>query len=1049
MTKDSRRPSLLWLALGLACGCTGGEEADSGGTEAPKPAPNEWRALPAWTLVSKVDAKTPMQLADGLEAQVFAADPDVENAVALHVDDRGTVRVAETHRYMRSVFDITQQPAWLRDELALRSVEDRRAFLNAAFAEDPSQLTADSEQVRILVDDDGDGVADRQRVLADGFRDATAGTAAGVLQVGETTWFACIPDLVRIETRGDEVRHEAVHTGFGVHIGVTGHDLHGLVLGPDGRLYFSVGDRGARVASGADGIIDLPDTGAVFRCELDGSGLEVYATGLRNPQELVFDAVGNLITADNDTAGKDRARVVHVVEGGDYGWRSTYQHMTGFGPWVEEEVWKGGIDGTLPGAGFAAQGPSGIDYHPGTGFDPAEAGRFVLCDFPKGIVSFGLAARGASFAVEDVRFLIKDIWAPDAMFGPDGALWVADWIAGWGRPDRGFIHRVFRKEALEDPAVAEVQMLLREGMGGRSDAELLGYLGHVDLRIRTRAHLALAERPSARSALAETLAGNENPTVRLHALWALGIAARLHGGDAEPIAAAIADRDPVVRARACRLAGELRLPSARGPVKDRLVDKEPIVRLEAALALGHLDWERFVGNLVAMLRSDGEKDPFLLHAGVTSIARLRKGSEMVELGTSPNPAMRRVALLVMRRQRAPELQMFLGDAVESLRVEAARAIYDLDIEEAMAALADQLGRENLPAAARTRAIAAAARTGRSMDARNLADVAVDAALPVEHRRAALRALAGFGAPDDVDPVVGSWRPMPPRDAAPARGALAAVGGQLARDAAVAMAFVEAAEALELGAATGPLLTAAEDDGLPASVRAAALEGAARLGAVAELQPLVAAFLRAEDAPRVAAALRVLGSSSAPVDAAVVADLLRIAESDAGPVVRQAAVRALAAPGLPIAARTKALSGLVTGFEALASDIRLDVVDAASRVAAEDPALAKTLAASAPAGDRWSLTLDGGDPARGRDIFMNRAEVSCQRCHAVAGVGGTLGPALDDVGTRLAPEELLESLLDPAAKVREGYPPAMPAVVRDALQPVEVRDLIAYLRSLRG
>jgi quinoprotein glucose dehydrogenase len=1044
MTSDRRTLALFWLAL--VSGCSGEGGASPGeGRQAETPA-GAWRPLPEWSPTSVGDADVTLNLADGLESSLFVADPAVKNMVALHVDDEGAVRVAETHRYMRSVFDITQQPAWLRDELALRSVEDRRDFLNRAFAEDPSQLTADSEQVRVLVDDDGDGVADRQRVLAEGFQDATAGTAAGVLQVGDTTWFACIPDLVRIETRGEEVRHEAVHTGFGVHIGVTGHDLHGLVVGPDGRLYFSVGDRGARVETGAEGTIDLPDTGAVFRCELDGSGLEVYATGLRNPQELVFDAAGNLLTADNDTAGKDRARVIHIVEGGDYGWRSTYQHMTGFGPWIEEEVWKGGIDGTLPGAGFAAQGPSGIDYHPGTGFDPAEAGRFILCDFPKGIVSFGLEPRGASFEVGGVRSLVRDIWAPDAMFGPDGALWVADWVAGWGRPDRGYIHRIYRKGALEDPAVVEVQSLLREGMGGRTDEELIALCGHADLRIRTRAHFALAARPTARPGLVAALTGSDSATVRLHALWALGIAARLHGGESEVILEAIADEDRVVRARACRLAGELALAPAIRPVMNRLRDEDPAVRLEAALALGHLDWRRSVPNLVAMLRRDGEKDPFLLHAGVTAIARLTKAEEMIELGTSPNPAVRRVALLVMRRQRSPELRMFLEDDLESLRVEAGRAIHDLDLEDAMTALAERLAQSDLPSAMRTRAIAAAARVARQQDARNLANVAADAELPTEHRSAALRALEGFGAPDEVDPVIGAWRPLPPRDAALARGALAAVASQLARDVAVAEVFVRTAESIGLSTAVGPFLAAAEDDSLPGSVRAAALEGAARLGAVAELEALVASFLRSDQGALVAAALAVLETSSAPVDASFVAELLRIVESDLDVVVRQAAVRAVASPGLPAPARLRALKDLVSGIEALPGDLHLDVVEAAGRVAEQDAALAAALGAHS---DLWSMTLEGGHVERGRAIFVHRADVSCQRCHAVAGVGGTLGPALDDVGSRLTPAELLESLLDPAASVREGYPPAMPAVVGEVLEPAEVRDLIAYLRSLRG
>ena len=69
-----------------------------------------------------------------------------------------------------------------------------------------------------------------------------------------------------------------------------------LEFGPDGRIYFTIGDRGYRVEH--DGGIDHdPGSGAVFRCEPDGSHLEVFARGMRNPQELAFDDLGNLFTS--------------------------------------------------------------------------------------------------------------------------------------------------------------------------------------------------------------------------------------------------------------------------------------------------------------------------------------------------------------------------------------------------------------------------------------------------------------------------------------------------------------------------------------------------------------------------------------------------------------------------------------------------------------------------------------------------------------------------------------------------------------------------------
>ena len=136
-------------------------------------------------------------------------------------------------------------------------------------------------------DTDGDGVADEGLVFADGFDGVADGIGAGLLEHEGDVYYACIPNLWRLrDTDGDgrADEREVLSSGYGVHVSLLGHDLHGLRLGPDGRLYFSCGDRGFHVET-PDGVLAYPDTGGVLRCELDGSGLEVFATGLRNPQE--------------------------------------------------------------------------------------------------------------------------------------------------------------------------------------------------------------------------------------------------------------------------------------------------------------------------------------------------------------------------------------------------------------------------------------------------------------------------------------------------------------------------------------------------------------------------------------------------------------------------------------------------------------------------------------------------------------------------------------------------------------------------------------------
>ena len=118
----------------------------------------------------------------------------------------------------------------------------------------------------------------------------------------------CIPDLLELQTTTGSGKADVVKVlqRFGGRVGFLGHDVHGLRMGPDGKLYFSIGDYGAN--------IDLKRTRSTTRntavtVDPDGSGLEIFAYGLRNPQELVFDEYGSLWTGDNNSGG-DPARFV-------------------------------------------------------------------------------------------------------------------------------------------------------------------------------------------------------------------------------------------------------------------------------------------------------------------------------------------------------------------------------------------------------------------------------------------------------------------------------------------------------------------------------------------------------------------------------------------------------------------------------------------------------------------------------------------------------------------------------------------------------------------
>jgi len=90
--------------------------------------------------------------------------------------------------------------------------------------------------------------------------------------------------------------------------------------------------------------------------------------------------------------------------------------------------------------------------------------------------------------------------------------------------------------------------------------------------------------------------------------------------------------------------------------------------------------------------------------------------------------------------------------------------------------------------------------------------------------------------------------------------------------------------------------------------------------------------------------------------------------------------------------------------------------------------------------------EGGDPARGADVFWKHPIAACSACHAIDGQGGAVGPDLSQVGTRLSRAQILQSLLEPNAELAAGWPgevSAMP-VLRPFLTDQEIRDLVEFL-----
>ncbi len=620
------------------------------------------RADPSVTVVQgapagdALAARSRLRVAPGLKVELWAGEPLVKDITSFCFDSIGRAYVVETGRRRTSVFDIRGLQPWLDDDLSFRTVADRRDFLTrkltvgdpdhdrflAALTKsgiggfrdfnqdgtlDARDLDVESERIRLVWDSDGDGRADSATTFADGFTNRVGGVAAGILAHGTNVWFTSIPDLWRLDakavgptsgsagakadpgsTAGSPAR-SLLLTGFGVHIAFGGHDLHGLVKGPDGRLYFTIADRGSSVTNWEGRVISLPDCGAVFRCEPDGSGFEVFAKGLRNPQELCFDDFGNLWTCDNNADGGDKARWTLVLEGADYGWTIGWQWLTKLGAWNSERLWHTRESNTaayiVPPVAHIGHGPAGIAWYPGTGMPARYDRHFFVTDFPGGLRTFAVEPDGAFFKVvpepgadlagrwkEDnsatnmVGKVLWDLSPVDVAFPPGGGVTIADWVQGWEKTGKGRLWHVSDPALANDPLIAETKRLLAEGVTKRAEKELLALLGHRDQRVRLEAQWELAGRGlEGRKALQTAAEKGAGLATRLHGIWGLVQAVRQRrGSDLVPELTGLSllnDREPLVRAAAARLVGAARLIEEEGALVRMFADNDPRVAAAA------------------------------------------------------------------------------------------------------------------------------------------------------------------------------------------------------------------------------------------------------------------------------------------------------------------------------------------------------------------------------------------------------------------------------------------------------------------------------------
>ncbi|MBB5350023.1 quinoprotein glucose dehydrogenase [Haloferula luteola] len=1017
-----------------------------------------------------------LSLPEGATAQVVATHENqgVTSPTAISQDVQGRWYVAETHRFRFGVEDNRNHEYWLEDDVASRTTADRLKLIEKWLHKFPEgYFTAKTERIRILADPDEQGVFARSEVFAEDFDEPLDGTAAGIFAYDKAVYFACIPKITVLEDSDGDLksdRRKVLQDGFGVKVSLSGHDLNGFVLGPDGRIWGTVGDRGFAITTREGRRYDFPDQGAVFRFDPDGTHFEVVHTGLRNPKELAFDVHGNPITVDNNADQGDRARVVYVVDGGDSGWRMGHQVLMSFGgpvgvgpdvasAWMTEKSWQTANDDQpaylVPPVGYLTNGPSGLDYYPGTGFLESEKGRFVVCDYTatpagSGLWSFRVDEKGAGMSLAEPRKLVWGVTATDVSYAWNGSMMVSDFAGGWTSHEEGRLVKISAQDPYLADAAEEVARAMREGLETVAPDQLAAWLRHPDMRLRIRAQLELTRRPEG-PALLVTAAMKGEGLERLHGIWGLGVIMRrgavadtpvMDDHDFEDLPRTsgvqqflpvfqklLADPDAEVRAQAVKVLGEVGGVSDLANFGSLILGDDPRGQFFGTIAAGRSLALGSMTFIWQMLAKHGEEDAYLRHAGAYALSMISTDEQLVTLARRDEVGLRLAAVVALGRKGSPKIEAFLQDADMRVLKEVIRMIHDRNIESARPYLASRASKGipyNLGEMTWRRLIHNALHLGTEQELRWLAALPAERGLPLSVRREALRVLEIWDAPTPIDGANGSYVPARTEGRVAVASVLGPMVDELTR---ISPEILEPAIRLigKLGLDDSDVsaqrwLEIAQDSELPDEAQEAALKRWV-LKNPSDRDAKLAEIAAGEDDALALSALAELAEISPEMAAA------GVSQGVLSPNPRRKKTAWKMVPDVGgEAMETLIVEGLNRLAEAGGKDpAGLELLDAADQMKSPkvDAALAdfsKKLEDGGEPLGTWMVALEGGNAEHGKQLFFNDGRAQCARCHRIGGDFGVTeaGPNLEGVADRGDRRYLLESIVNPQAKVAPGF-----------------------------
>ncbi|TWT55334.1 PVC-type heme-binding CxxCH protein [Allorhodopirellula solitaria] len=953
----------------------------------------------------------------GIKVEIVAEEPTVIDPVGMTFADDGTPHVLQWTMASQSrheTYDVTFQ-------------NGESATINRMWKNTPDEL-------KTLQDRDHDGVYDATETLMDDLE-----IPSSVLLHDGWTYLSSLGHVVR---RKQSIPGGAFDLGEEIVRGLCGfhhHQASGMTIGTDGSMFITSGDDDNR-AEGSDGSrATVLRTGAIFRCNPDGSDVHAFARGFRNPyRDVAFDPYGNIFHVDNDQEDGSKfqgVRLMHVLEGADYGWRLYSGAVCCRTDFVRGAVF-GEKPGKMPSMLKTGRGaPAGLMIYEGTAFPDFVRGLLIYPDVYRKLVrAFRVERVGSTFeVVEEFTLMTSDdgLFRPcQALQGPDGAIYIVDWRtdsggAGrlWGDGEHGRIYRLSWSGTDSEPAIALQPRDSWSKLNQASDEQLWETLDGPDLPIRKRAIDELDRRCDGDPSRFADYARDQSHTVPGR-IAALGGACRQFGADSlELMVEMLADDSPEIRRTAANAiswhAGPDQVPATQiTGLLDLLEDPNPAAQRAIAMMVGQL-----AGNLPpeSTLRRDvaarlfqtmlsvERTDVYLFDGFVRGIERIQPEgpayftNRLTDSGSESSST--------AESDRAREIAVV---GLESMRTRSAAAAIDALLARDTSALTDdQLAR----VIATYRQILVEP----PVDATALADwLASHPDADVNVRITAFETIGLLGGADEQQLAETALSLLSVDDEQARTRVIAAIG-----DAGIV-------------SATAPLVAALAEADRSDAERQEIVSSLAQLRS----QPLP--FTGLPSPPGVETVLDELAAiairaDAEPVRGEVLALLAQVDFGKAKPV----AYALLDGHGEAATANAITVLGANPddakrlGEEFLAGKIdrgfQAQVVEVLLRHGGKDgnESIEKLrqqilkgglLVSLQPSDVRRveELVQTTGDPSNGRTIYFDTQRGQCSNCHQLEGKGGSVGPDLSKIYETHTVAKIIESIADPSKEIKEGF-----------------------------